>query len=168
MINRKADDVMEITQESYNELQKELEERVGSLRKEIAAEISRARELGDLSENHAYHVAMEKKELNDNRVSDIENMLRIAKVAKDTKQGTVVRLGKTVQVENIANGSTRTLTLVGSEETRSAEPGEGKISVDSPIGEAIHNAKLGEIVVAELPGKSIEFKIIKFVDKKAA
>ncbi|NWF62139.1 MAG: GreA/GreB family elongation factor, partial [Fischerella sp.] len=60
--------------------------------------------------------------------------------------------------------STRVVTLVGSEETRSAEPGEGKISIDSPIGEAINNAKVGDTVVAKLPDKEIEFKILKFVN----
>lgn len=154
---------IEITKESFDELLQELEERKNVLRKEIAKEISDARELGDLSENHAYTVAMEKKDLNEARISQLEVMVKNVKVVASHKSSSIVRLGSVVEIENTATGTTRVVTLVGSEQTRSAEPQEGKISIDSPIGEAILNAKLGDKVVAKLPDREIEFKIVKFV-----
>lgn len=160
----KGEALMEMTQDAYDELKKELKERKSKFRKEIAQEISNARELGDLSENHAYTVAMEKKDLNEARIADLEDMIKNAKVVKTSTQTNVVRVGNKVEIENIASNSIKTVILVGTEETRSAEPGEGKISVDSPIGKAIVNSKIGETVVAKLPAREIEFKVLRFVD----
>ncbi len=154
---------LEITKEAYDSLVEELEYRKSELRDSIAKEIAEARDLGDLSENHAYAVAMEKKELNENRIAELEEMIKISKVITKISSNNLVSLGKKVEIENIENSSIRIVTLVGSEETKSAEPGEGKISVDSPIGKAIHNAKLGDIVDVILPEKTIQFKILKFV-----
>lgn len=163
-MTERENNAMEMTQESYDELFQELEERKNVLRKEIAKEIADARDLGDLSENHAYTVAMEKKDLNEARISQLEVMVKNAKVVSSPKNSTIVRLGSVVEIENVSTKSTRVVTLVGSEETRSAEPNEGKISVDSPIGEAILNAKVGDVVTAKLPDREIEFKVTKFVN----
>ncbi|MBE0574215.1 hypothetical protein IH575_04920, partial [Candidatus Dojkabacteria bacterium] len=76
---RKAQKVKEnqitMTQASFDELSKELAYRKDVLRLEIAEEIAAARELGDLSENHAYTVAMDKKEMNENRINELESIL---------------------------------------------------------------------------------------------
>ena len=163
MSNNLNDDTLVITQEAFEELSKELEYRITELRKEIAKEIAEARDLGDLSENHAYSVAMEKKELNENRISELENMLKVAEVVKEDKNAKVVRVGSTIEIENLDNASRRVITIVGSEETKSAEPGEGKISSDSPIGRAVMNSRVGDVVTVTLPEREIKFKIIKFV-----
>ena len=74
---------LKMTQSSYDELVVELENRKEVLRKDIADEISAARELGDLSENHAYTVAMEKKEMNENRILEIEDILAVVEIVNE-------------------------------------------------------------------------------------
>lgn len=154
-------DELVITQEAYDEFKVELKYRTEDLRDEIAKEIAEARELGDLSENYAYSIAMEKKEINENRILELEDMIKNAKVVKNSKNNKVVRVGTTLEIENLDNATRKTVTLVGSEESKSAEPGEGKISSDSPIGSAILNAREGDVVTVKLPTKDIKFKILK-------
>lgn len=154
--------VLKMTQDSYDSLLNEMENRKVVLRKEIADEISSARELGDLSENHAYTVAMEKKEMNENRILEIEDILAVVEIVQETTSDNIVDVGDTVEIENISSKDKRVVTLVGSEETKAANPIKGKISVDSPIGRAIYNAKIGDVVEVNLPLGSTSFKITKF------
>lgn len=154
--------VLKMTQDSYDSLLHEMENRKVVLRKEIADEIASARELGDLSENHAYTVAMEKKEMNENRILEIEDILAVVEIVHETTSDNTVNVGDTVEIENISSKDKRVVTLVGSEETKAANPIEGKISVDSPIGRAIYNAKIGDVVDVNLPLGSTSFKITKF------
>lgn len=161
-----ADSVIKMTQESYDELIKELDHRQNTLRKEIADEIAAARDLGDLSENHAYSVAMEKKELNENRITEIEDILVKAVIATESNSDSLVSIGESVEIENVETKQKRVVTLVGSEETKSANPIEGKISTDSPIGKAIYNSSIGDIVDVVMPMKTMQFKIVKFVKNK--
>lgn len=160
-----ANDVIEITKESYDELVSELDYRQNVLRSQIADEISAARQLGDLSENHAYSVAMEKKELNENRIKDLEIMIKKSKIISESEiKGNVVRMGRTIEIENIQSKRKRIVKIVGSEETQSASPEEGKISIDSPIGMAVNNSKIGDEVEVSLPTGKVMYKILRFVE----
>lgn len=162
--NGKSDNTeMKLTQDAYNALNAELENRIKVLRKEIADEIAAARELGDLSENHAYTVAMEKKEMNENRILEIEDILAIAVIAKENTSDNSVSIGEKVEIQNLENKQKRVIILVGSEETKAANPLEGKLSVDSPIGKAVYNAKIGETVEVVLPTKKVQYKVLKLV-----
>ncbi len=165
MAKRKATEleVIEMTQEAYDELVKELEFRKTDERNNIAKEISDARELGDLSENHAYTIAMEKKDINENRISDLEDLIMRVKIVKASSSNSVVTIGKPVVIVNTKTKTPKTVTLVGSEKTEAADPSEGKISIDSPIGSALHNAKLGDVFEVELPSGKVEYKVDKFV-----
>lgn len=154
--------VLKMTQQSYDQLVVELNNRKEVLRKDIADEISAARELGDLSENHAYTVAMEKKEMNENRILEIEDILAVVEIVNESTSNNIVDVGDTVQIQNMDSDEKRIVTLVGSEETKAANPLEGKISVDSPIGKAIYNAQIGQTVEVSLPLKTIQYKIIKY------
>lgn len=158
-----SDSSMKLTQDSYNELVVELENRKEVLRKEIADEISAARELGDLSENHAYAVAMEKKEMNENKILEIEDILAIAEIVEENREDNIISIGDKVEIQNEKTKEKRSVILVGSEDTKAANPLEGKISVDSPIGRAIFGAKLGEVVEVVLPIGSTTFKIVKLL-----
>jgi len=159
--SKKQDDsFIEMTQENFEDIKKELEERKTETREQIAKEIADARELGDLSENHAYTIAMEKKEANENRISDLEEIVKNVKiVAANTSN--VVSIGKKVVLLNKENKKERTVTLVGAEITEAANPTEGKVSTDSPIGKAIYNSRVGDTVTVVLPTKSVEFEIKK-------
>ncbi|CAG0939599.1 Transcription elongation factor GreA [Candidatus Brocadiaceae bacterium] len=167
---RKAQKVKEnqitMTQASFDELSKELAYRKDVLRLEIAEEIAAARELGDLSENHAYTVAMDKKEMNENRINELESILALVFIVEETEKTSgdnFVNVGESVEIENTLNKQKRVVTLVGSEESKSANPTEGKISTDSPIGKAILNAKIGDVVEVILPnGQTHQYKLTKF------
>ncbi|GIW58913.1 MAG: transcription elongation factor GreA [Candidatus Dojkabacteria bacterium] len=162
---QQSEDIIEMTQEAYDELKRELEERETVIRREIASEIAKARELGDLSENFPYQSAMEKKELNENRITDIKEMLRKAQIVTTSSNSNVVRVGNTVEIENIDTKQKRTITLVGAEETLSASPEEGKISIDSPVGKALNNAKVGDVVTVELPNREVKYKVLRLIQK---
>ncbi len=154
---------IKMTQDAYNELVKELDYRQNVLRKEIANDIAVARDLGDLSENQPYTDAMERKELNENRIMEIEDVIIKAVIAEENTSDHFVSVGEQVEVQNLETSKKQILQIVGSEETRSANPSSGKISSDSPIGKALLNAKIGETVEVVLPNKKVPYKILKFV-----
>jgi transcription elongation factor GreA len=156
-----TENVIDMTQDAYDELVKELETRKTSEREAIAKEISDARELGDLSENHAYTVAMEKKDMNENRISDLEELIKNVRIVKASSSKNLVTIGSTVEIINTNTKSKKKVTLVGSEQTEAADPSSGKISIDSPIGKAVFNAKVGDVVEANLPSGMVKFEIAK-------
>jgi transcription elongation factor GreA len=162
-----VDNEITLTRAVYDELQKELELRKEVTRKQIAQDISAASQLGDLSENDLYSDAMKRKEMNENKILELEDILAVAKIVEENKADNIVNIGEPVEVQNMESGDKRVIILVGSEETKSANPLEGKISVDSPIGKAIYNSKIGELVDVQLPGKTVQFKIVKFAKKTA-
>jgi len=157
------ENAIKMTQDAYSELVLELDNRQNKLRKEIAGDIAVARDLGDLSENHAYTVAMEKKELNENRISEIEDVIIKAQIVQENISDQFVGVGENVEIQNVETNQKKIVLIVGSEETRSANPSDGKISSDSPIGKALINSKIGEIIDVVLPTKTIQYKILRFV-----
>lgn len=160
------ENVLSMNQDSYDELKKELENRITNIRKDIADEIKAAMELGDLSENHAYTVAMDKKEMNENRILELEDILAIAKIVTSNASDNVVNIGEPVELLNVDTKEKRIVVLVGTEESKTANSLEGKISIDSPVGKAIHNAMFGDTVEVHLSRGAVKYKIGKA--KKAA
>lgn len=158
---KQEEEIIQMTQQAYDELVKELEERKTTEREEIAKEIAEARELGDLSENQPYTVAMERKDMNENRISDLESLIKNVQIVKASSSTSMVTIGSTAVITNLKTKKDRTVILTGSEETEAADPREGKISKDSPIGRAILNAKKGDIVHVDLPVGQVEYKITK-------
>lgn len=138
-----------ITAEGKKDLEKELEE-LKFRRPEIAEKIATARSYGDLSENEDYTAARGEQKVVEGRIQEIEDILLHAKVIKAGKKSKV-DMGSVVSLES--DGKTSTYTLVGAVE---ANPLEGKISNESPIGVAIFGKKVGDKVT--LPNGKI-FKI---------
>ncbi len=132
-----------ITTEGKAELEKELEELKGR-RGQIAEKIANARDYGDLSENAEYDSALEEQGLVESRISEIEDILLNAEIIKPTKSSTV-RVGSTVVLKN---GKVMTYQVVGPVE---ADPLEGKISNESPIGAALMGHKAGDRVTITTP-----------------
>ena len=126
-----------ITAEGRKDLEKELEE-LKSRRPEIAEKIATARSYGDLSENEDYTAARGEQKIIEGRILEIEDILLHAKIIKAGKKERV-EMGSVVSIESA--GKTSTYTLVGAVE---ANPLEGKISNESPIGKAIFGKKVGE------------------------
>jgi transcription elongation factor GreA len=141
--------VINITEEGRKDLEKELETLKGR-RPELAEKIALARSYGDLSENEDYTAARGEQKIVEGRILEIEDILLHAKIIKVGKKEKV-EMGTTVSLESA--GKVNTYTLVGAVE---ANPLEGKISNESPIGKAIFGKKVGDEV--SLPNGKV-FKI---------
>lgn len=142
----------QITDSGQKELEKELAE-LKSRRGEIAEKIAEARSFGDLSENAEYDAAREEQGLLETRVIEIEDILQHASIIKSA-DATVVGLGSAVELKN--SDRTVTYTVVGPVE---ADPMEGKISDESPIGQALMGKKVGDEVTISTPKGEIVYTI---------
>ena len=136
-----------LTAEGKKELEKELDELIKG-RPAIAERIAIARSFGDLSENEEYSSARSEQKVAESRILEIQEILKNAKVIRGGKK-TKVDLGATVTLN--MNGKKATYTVVG---TTEANPLEGKISNESPIGKALLGHKTGESF--EFNGKKIK------------
>jgi transcription elongation factor GreA len=150
-----ADNQIYLTKEGLEKLRKELEELKSVKRKEIAKRIEEAKELGDLSENAEYASAREEQALIEDRIVELENIIRGATVIEEPKDSSQVELGSVVRVE--IDGQTKELSIVGTQEI---DPLQGKISHQSPLGRALLGKRAGEEGEVEAPKGKIKFKII--------
>lgn len=138
------------------ELEKELEE-LKSRRSIIAQKIADARDYGDLSENAEYSEARNEQGQVEGRIAEIEEILQNASLITGSKtKPTSVKLGVTVDLHHAASGKKVSYTVVGSVE---ADPLEGKISDESPIGEALMGKKVGETVSITAPSGEVSYQI---------
>ena len=144
-----------LTQQGVDELKKELEELM-SLRPEIAGRIKTAREFGDLSENMEYSAARQDQERNEARMSEIQHILSNVQVITTPKNDSKVVLGSTVELKS-SGGKVKVFQVVGTVE---ADPLNGKISDESPIGQALMGKKEGETIEIKTPAETISYKIV--------
>ena len=145
-----------LTPEGEKKLQAELAELTGPRREELSQRLRSAIQMGDLSENADYHKAKEDQGFLEGRIQEIEATLRMAVIIEKTNSD-VVTVGSLVTVQE-DNSSPETYSIVGAKE---ADPRSGKISNESPIGRALMDHKVGDVVSAETPGGQIKFKILK-------
>ncbi len=145
-----------LTPEGEQKLKAELAELTGPRREELSKRLRSAIQMGDLSENADYHKAKEDQGFLEGRIQEIESVLRSAIIIEKTS-GDMVTVGShiTVQEEDF---DPETYYLVGAKE---ADPRNGKISNESPIGKALIDHKVGDVVEAETPGGKLKFKILK-------
>ena len=143
-----------LTSEGAEELRKEMEKLVAD-RSNVAERIKTAREFGDLSENAEYSAARQEQEKAESRISEIENILENLEIIKKPENADIVELGNTVELKN--KSGTKKLTIVGSVQ---ANPAEGRISNESPIGEALLGKKLGEDVEIKTPAATNSYTIV--------
>lgn len=144
-----------ISQEGYNKLKEEMDYLASAKRREIADRIEAAKELGDLSENAEYADAKEAQAFNEGRIVEIANLLKNLQVVSAGHGGSI-GMGSTVTAEN--NGQTKTFTIVSFNE---ADPLSGKISNESPIGIALTNKKVGDLITVQTPKGETQYKILK-------
>ncbi len=144
-----------LTSEGIAELKDEHKKLVDN-RGDLAEAIKTAREQGDLSENAEYQSAKAEQERVELRISEIEHILQNASIISKPKSGTKVTLGSTVVLK--AGSQTKQFTVVGTVE---ADPLEGKISDESPIGKALLGKKEGETVEIKTPSETTAYKITK-------
>lgn len=143
-----------MTKEGIAELQAELDNLI-SKRGEIAEAIKTAREQGDLSENAEYHAAKDDQERTEARISELEHILSNTEVISKPRGEKKVQLGSTVKLKG-EGGKSKQFQVVGTVE---ADPLEGKISDESPIGRALLGKKEGESVEIKTPAETATFKI---------
>lgn len=142
----------QITSDGKKELEKELKTLKGR-RGAVAEKIANARDFGDLSENAEYDSAREEQGLLETRIAEIEEIINNADIIKTSRKKTV-DLGSRVELKT--SGKSVTYTVVGPVE---ANPIEGKISNESPIGMALYGKKVGDSATISTPKGDISYKI---------
>lgn len=138
---------------------KELEDELAALiakRAPIADAIKTARELGDLAENAEYQAARQEQERTEARISEVEHILRNTELIKESKGAGKVRLGSRVALKN--GGNKKEFQVVGTVE---ADPLEGKISDESPLGKAVMGKQVGDEVEIVTPAETATYQIVE-------
>jgi transcription elongation factor GreA len=146
-----------ITKEGLEKFKKELAELKNDKLPDIIDKIEKAKELGDLSENAEYHDAKDQQGFIVSRIREIEQILKTATISENYEETGVISLGTTFQVED-NKGIKKEYTIVGFNE---AEPIVGKISNESPMGEAFLGHKVGDVVEVQIPRGIISYKILQ-------
>lgn len=155
-----AQDIV-LTKEGYEELSEKLKVLKSEGRSEIAEKLKVARSFGDLSENSEYDEAKSEQAKLEAEINDIETMLSRATIIDDEENSNteVVHLGSVVTIKETTRGAAeRVFTITGFAQ---ANPSEGKISDESPVGKALMGHKVGDKVVVEAPRGIINYKIVK-------
>jgi len=144
-----------LTLEGLEKLKKELAYLKTIKRKEIAERLEKCISYGDLAENAEYHETKEAQGFLEGRILELEDLLNSAVVVEERQKG-IVQIGSTILVK--VGSEKEKFKIVGAEE---ANPLEGKISVDSPLGKAIINQIKGAVVQVIAPEGKIAYKILK-------
>ncbi len=151
-----------LTKEGAARLKVELEELKGPKRKDLARRLHPAVQMGDLSENADYHKAKEDQAFLEGRIKTIEAMLRnlviVEEARAETTASDLVHIGCRVTVVEEDYGDPETYLIVGSAE---ADPKQGKISHESPLGKALMGRRVGDPVTVRAPAGEIQFKVVK-------
>ncbi len=143
-----------LTPSGLEELKAELAKLIAA-RPVLAEAIRVARELGDLSENDEYRSSRSEQERNEARIAEIENILLNVEVIKKPHDSHVIALGSFVKLKN--NKLMKEFQIVGTVE---ADPLNGKISDESPIGMELIGKKIGDKVVIKTPNETIDYEIV--------
>lgn len=144
-----------LTQSGIDEFKTELETLIAK-RTDIADAIKTAREQGDLSENAEYQAARADQERNESRILEVENILQNVEVITKPTGAVKVQLGSSVKLKSAA-GKSKEFQVVGTVE---ADPLNGKISDESPIGLALLGRKQGDSVEIKTPAETITYEVI--------
>lgn len=148
-----------LTYEGLKKMEDELENLKTVKRKEVAEKIKEARGQGDLSENAEYDSAKEEQAEIEARIVVLEKMLRNAEVIDDDEVSKdKVSIGSTVKIYDVEFDETMEYTIVGSAE---ADPMNGRISNESPVGMALLGHEAGETVTIETPDGEVVFKVVE-------
>jgi transcription elongation factor GreA len=147
----------DITQEGLEKLKVEYEQLISFRRKEVAEKIKRAREMGGTENNAEYEDAKNEQAFIEGRISSLENIILNARIIEGPRQPGVVELGDTVLIQN-QDGKMDRYTIVG---TAEANPVDGKISCESPVGKALLGKKKGAKVEVKTPAGVMKLQLIE-------
>ncbi len=145
-----------VTEERLVELKKELENLKGPKRREVAEDLKRAKEYGDLSENAEYAEAKDNQGRVETRIFELEDLVKNAVIIKKAEGSDTVQVGSHVAANK--NGVMVEYTIMGSNESN---PQENKISNESPLGRAFLGHKVGDTVSVKTPAGLVDYSITK-------
>ncbi|PIQ78779.1 transcription elongation factor GreA [Candidatus Peregrinibacteria bacterium CG11_big_fil_rev_8_21_14_0_20_41_10] len=145
-----------LTKDGLRKLEEELESLKKVKRREVAARIKEAISYGDLSENSEYEEAKNEQAFVEGRILELEEKVKSAQVIKSNK-GVIVQLGAKVKIKDMENNEVSEYTIVGSTE---ADPLEGRISNESPVGAALLERKVGDELEIVAPKGMVKYKIM--------
>ena len=146
-----------LTAEGLARLKTELQELTGPRRVELAARLRSAIQMGDLSENADYHKAKEDQAFLEGHIQELEYLVRNAVVIEKNANRDMVGVGSHITIQE-ADYPAETYHMVGPKE---ADPRNGRISHESPIGRALLDRRVGDEVDVETPAGKVRFKILK-------
>jgi transcription elongation factor GreA len=148
-----------LTREGYEKLLRELEHFKTVRRRELSEAIGQARAMGDISENAEYDAAKDAQALNEKRIAELEEKLARAQIVDDAGiSKDEVLFGATVTLKDLDTDEQLQYLLVSELE---ADYNQGKISVTSPVGEALLGHKENDIVEVKVPAGKLRYKILK-------
>ena len=147
---------MDITKQGLLKLKEELEDLKTTKRKELAERLRSAIAMGDLSENFDYKDAKEQQGFLEQRIKELRDMIQEATVVSKKRNSNIVQLGSRVSLES--EGEKLSYEIVGATEADSLN---GKLSAESPLGQALLGKKAGERVSIETPGGKVEYRIVE-------
>ncbi len=144
-----------LSQDALKAIHDELHERKTILRQQISEQIGSAKELGDLSENFEYHDAKDRQGQNETRIIELEDIIRNAVIVKTRQGESKINLGSKFKAQ--INGQEKLFEIVGATESN---PIIGKISNESPLGNAFIGLCTGDVASVKTPAGDVEYKII--------
>ncbi|MBS1112664.1 MAG: transcription elongation factor GreA [Nitrospirae bacterium] len=148
-----------ITPDGYQKLQEELQRLLKVDRPKNIRDISEARAHGDLSENAEYHAAKERQSFIEGRIQELKTKLALSDVINPSKiSQKKTAFGATVKVIDLLSDEEKIFMLVGPDE---ADAKNGKISISSPVGKALLNKEVGDVVNIKVPAKTLEYEILE-------
>lgn len=149
-----------VTKEGLDKLKEELAHLKDIKRREVAQRIKEAISYGDLSENSEYEEAKNEQAFVEGRILELEEKIKHAKIIATGKHGKVVELGSVVVIQRVKphEGELEEYTIVGSTE---ADPLNQRISNESPIGAALLDRKVGDIMDVKVPAGKVSYKLVK-------
>lgn len=147
---------VQITQKGFNDLKIELEDLIKNKKPKAIDRLGKARSMGDLSENSEYTAAKEELAFVEGRIQEVQQIIDNAVVTNNNNAGDFVQIGSSVTVE--LNGKNDIFQIVGEFE---ADPMNKKLSQNSPIGQALINKKIGDLVEVTIPAGKVQYKIIE-------
>jgi transcription elongation factor GreA len=150
-----AEEKVYLTQEGLKNLKEEYDQLINVRRKEVAEKLQKARELGDITENAAYEAARDEQAFVEGRIAELDDLLKRVEVVEKEKAG-IVQVGSKVRVH--LDGNEQEFQIVGAPE---ANPINGKISHESPLGQALLGKKVGEKVEITAPAGKLIYHVLE-------
>lgn len=147
-----------LTPEGREKIVKELEFLTSVKRHEVAEAIHSAKEEGDISENSAYDAAKEQQAFVEGRIMQLEQMLKNAEIIESSASNGIVKLGSRVKVVEKGSKDQEEYHIVGSAE---ADPANGRISNESPVGRALMGARKGDVVKVKTPAGEVSLRLLE-------